>query len=244
MLVSIVIPAYNEEEAIGPHVEAALAHCGSRPFDFEILVVDDGSTDATAERVDAIAEREPRVRLLRLGENGGKGRAVREGLLAAAGDIRGFTDADAATDIRELDRILPALEGGAEVAIGSRALKDDETKVDAHLHRVLIGRTFNGLLRLVAGLRDRDGRTIADTQCGFKWFTAAACEAIFSRASADGFAFDVEILYLANRLGFPVAEIPVNWTDRGESTVNLWVDPARMLYNVLLVPLRHRGAGR
>jgi dolichyl-phosphate beta-glucosyltransferase len=240
MLVSVVIPAFNEEKAIGSHVRAVLSYADARPFELEVLVVDDGSSDGTAASVEALAAEDARVRLVRMGRNVGKGRAVREGLLAAGGDVRGFTDADAATDISELDRILPAIEGGAAVAIGSRALKDDETEVQADLHRVVIGRTFNTLLRMIAGTVDRGGRPIADTQCGFKWFTAEACEAIFQRAVADGFAFDVEVLYLANRLGFPVAEVPVNWTEKGESRVNLLVDPAKMLISVLAVPFRHR----
>ena len=244
VLVSVVIPAFNEERSIGPHVRAVLAYGDARPFGLELLVVDDGSSDGTAERVEALAEEDARVRLVRMERNVGKGRAVREGLLAARGDIRGFTDADAATDVSELDRILPAFEAGAAVVIGSRALKDDETAVQADLHRVLIGRTFNALLRMIAGVVDRDGRSIADTQCGFKWFTDEACEAIFGLAVADGFAFDVEVLYLANRLGFPVAEVPVNWTEQGESRVNLLVDPVAMLISVLGIPLRHRRVGR
>jgi len=244
VLVSVVIPAFNEQRAIGPHVRAVLAYGDARSFAVEVLVVDDGSSDGTAASVEALAEEDPRVRLVRMGRNVGKGRAVREGLLAAEGDVRGFTDADAATDISELDRILPALESGAAVAIGSRALKDEGTEVKADLHRVVIGRTFNTLLRLIAGTVDQGGRPIADTQCGFKWFTREAAEAIFARTVADGFAFDVEALYLANRLDFPVAEVPVNWTEQGESRVNLLVDPAKMLISVLGVPLRHHGVGR
>ncbi len=244
MLVSIVIPAYNEEAAIGAHLEAIIAHCDPQPWDYEVIVVDDGSADRTAERVEARAEEHRQVRLLRHETNQGKGCAVRLGLLSAAGDIRGFTDADAATHISELGRVLPAFEAGAEVVIGSRARPAAGTAVVARLHRKVIGRVFNGLLRVLVRLKDADGRPIADTQCGFKWFTAEACEAIFSRASVNGFAFDVETLHLANRLGFRVSEIPINWTDRGESSVNLWIDPLRMFYRVVTVSIRHRHARR
>jgi dolichyl-phosphate beta-glucosyltransferase len=242
MLVSIVIPAFNEEDVIDGHLDAIVAHCGPKPWDHEVLVVDDGSTDRTAELVEAKAKLHPQIRLIRQRRNRGKGCAVRTGLLAAGGDVRGFTDADASTPIAELDRVLPLLEsGGASVVIGSRAKRDAQTRVVAKWHRVVIGRAFNGVLRVLLRLRDRDGRPLADTQCGFKWFTAEAAEAIAGRASVDGFAFDVEFLHLANLLGCGVVELPVNWADRGESSVNLFVDPLKMFYRVATVRWRHRG---
>lgn len=243
MLVSIVIPAYNEEAVIEEHLESIRAHCEPKPWEYEVLVVDDGSSDRTASLVRAFSERCPQVGLLGLGGNRGKGHAVRKGLLSVRGDVRGFTDADGATPIYELDRVLAELEAGAGVVIGSRAKRASGTRLDAHLHRKAMGRVFNGLLRVLVGLRDADGVPLADTQCGFKWFSAAACDAILPRASLDGFAFDVELLYLANRLGHPVREIAVDWSDRGGSTVNLLLDPLRMLYRSALVPLKHRGVG-
>ena len=205
-----------------------------------MLVVDDASADRTSERVQEWANQHPQIRLLRGESNHGKGRAVRRGLAEARGDVLGFTDADAATPITELDRVLSAIETGADVVIGSRAMNDEATKVVARPHRKFIGRTFNALLRTMVDLRDADGRPLADTQCGFKWFTRAAHDAILPLAGIDGFAFDVELLHLANRLGFRVREMPVNWADRGESRVNLWVDPFKMLAQVLSVPWRHR----
>ena len=240
MFVSIVIPAYNEEQAVEGHLVDVVAHCDPRPWDYEVIVVDDGSADRTGERVTAFAEQHEHVRLLSLGRNRGKGGAVREGLRAARGDIRGFSDADQSSPISELDRVLPQFEAGAAVVIGSRSKKAEEAVVKAHLHRKVIGRVFNGLLRAVLGLRGQDGKPIFDTQCGFKWFTAAACESILAHAQQDGFAFDVELLYLANRLGFPIVELPISWADRGESRVNLLVDPIKMFASVLTVPLRHR----
>ena len=242
MLVSIVIPAYNEAALIGGHLEAVAEYCRSQPWESETIVVDDGSSDATAKIVEECARRLGGIRLLRLEHNRGKGHAVRQGLLAATGDVRGFTDADASTPISELDRVLPALQSASDVVIGSRAIEDPETELEAHLHRRLIGRVFNGLLRILVGLRDENGRPLADTQCGFKWFTADACEAIFSRAKVDDFAFDVEVLLLAKRLGRPVREVAVNWTDRGsKSSVNLLTDPLKMLYRVVLLRFQHRG---
>jgi dolichyl-phosphate beta-glucosyltransferase len=240
MLVSIVIPAFNEEAAIGGHLADVVTYCEPQEWDYEVVVVDDGSRDRTGERVRAFAERHRQVRLLALPQNHGRGYAVRAGLRAASGDIRGFTDADESTPIGELERVLPCFTAGAAVVIGSRAKRAEEVRVQAHLHRRIIGRVFNALMRGVLRITDADGKVVADTQCGFKWFTADACAAILDRASLDGFAFDVELLYLANRLGFPIVELPVNWADRGESRVNLLVDPAKMLGAVLTVPWRHR----
>ncbi|MEM7203632.1 MAG: dolichyl-phosphate beta-glucosyltransferase [Planctomycetota bacterium] len=240
MQLSIVIPAYNEAGVITAHLERIIAYCRDRSLDAEIIVADDGSTDATAACVEAYRQRAPEVRLLPLKPNRGKGHAVRQGLAAARGDIRGFTDADGATPIEELDRVLPALEAGADLAIGSRAKRDDHTTVTAHLHRRIIGRTFNSILRLLVGLRDRDGRTLLDTQCGFKWFRQAACEAVLEHATVDGFAFDVELLFLARRLGFGIVEIPVNWTEQGNSSVHLVSDSLKMFRTAATLRRRHR----
>lgn len=239
-LVSVVVPAYNEEGALEAHLGAILAYAAPHAWNVEILVVDDGSRDGTAELAERAAARHPEIRLLRQPDNTGKGAAVRRGLGEASGDIRGFTDADASTDIAELERLLPAFGSSAQVVIGSRARRAEGVSVDARLHRRVIGRTFNTLLRVLLDLRDAEGSPIADTQCGFKWLTADACEAILPHVSVDGFAFDVEFLYLANRLGLPIREVPVNWIDRGSSSVNLLTEPAKMLAAAMAVVRRHR----
>jgi dolichyl-phosphate beta-glucosyltransferase len=239
--ISVIVPAYNEAAALADHLPEIFAYGAARSLATEVLVVDDGSTDGSAELLGELARDRSDLRLLRQPRNLGKGAAVRRGLLAASGEIRGFTDADAATRITELDRLLPAFASGAGVVIGSRARRGEGVVVEAKLHRKVMGRVFNAFLRLLLGLRDVEGRTIADTQCGFKWLTAGAAQAIFSRAVVDGFAFDVELLYLANRLALPVVEVPVNWTDRGTSSVNLAVEPFRMLAAALSIARRHRG---
>lgn len=237
---SIIIPAYNEARAIEEHLRLSSDFIKTRPLKAEILVVDDGSRDSTAALVEAYAKTHPEVRLIRLPKNSGKGCAVRTGILAAVGKIRGFTDADGATPIAELDRILPHFKNDAEVVIGSRAKKSQETHVDALIHRRLIGRVFNFLLRVLINVRDRDGRLIRDTQCGFKWFSAEAAQVIFSKMTIDGFAFDVEALYLANRMRLPIVEQPVNWTEKGNSKVKLWRDPVKMFWQVSRIRRRHR----
>jgi len=244
MLVSIVIPAFNEEQSIGPHLDAILRHCGSKAWRFEVIVVDDGSSDRTAEIVEEVAKDHDAVRLIRLGRNRGKGCAVRTGLAAGTGDVRGFTDADASTPIAELDRVLAVIEGGADVVIGSRAKQGPETRVVAKWHRKVIGRVFNGLLRMLLNLKDGEGHPLADTQCGFKWFSSDTCDRVLDRATLDGFAFDVELLHLANAMGYAVVEMPVNWEDHGESSVNLVMDPPKMLYRAATVRWLHRGVSR
>ncbi len=247
-LLSVIVPAYNEAEAIGDHLDRILEYADQHPSGLEVLVVDDGSTDRTADLVEAAAERDPRIRLLRQPANAGKGAAVRRGLAEARGEVRGFTDADSASDIYELDRILPAFSAGAELVIGSRAKRagaeSQDVTVEATVHRRIIGRTFNAGLRLLLDLRAADGTRIADSQCGFKWMTREAAESILSHSFVDGFAFDVEFLYLANRLDIAVAEVPINWTDRGTSSVNLILDPPKMLAAAFQVAWRHRQVGR
>lgn len=238
--ISIVIPAYNEAELLPRHLASIVDHVGAKPWRAEILVVDDGSTDDTVAEVDRLSTVHAEVRLLRQ-PNRGKGAAVRRGILAATGRIRGFTDADGSTPIEEIDRMLEAIDAGAAVAIGSRALRERGRAVRAHLHRKILGRTFNLLVRMLLGLTSRDGSPIADTQCGFKWFDADAAEQLFRPAREEGFAFDLEILHLANRLDLPIAEIPVAWTDRGVSSVNLLTEPLRMLRTAVRLSMRRRG---
>jgi dolichyl-phosphate beta-glucosyltransferase len=230
---SIVIPAYDEEARIGPTLLRTLAYLDQRGIAAEVIVVDDGSRDATAEIVRATADKDPRVRLLRLPRNQGKGAAVRAGMLAAQGRQALFMDADLATPLSELARLEAALAEGADVAIGSRALAESHIEARQHPLRECLGKTFNLLIRL-AGLA-----TIRDTQCGFKLFRGDVARALFSEARVDRFAFDVEILLLC-RGRFRVAEVPVAWRHVERSKVALLTDPARMLYDIVRLRLRMR----
>lgn len=227
---SIVIPAFNEQERLPRFLDSVLAGLGSR--NTEVIVVDDGSTDQTRGLVLQRCKTWPNLRLIALQKNCGKGAAVRTGMLAAQGRLRLFADADGATEIAELTRLEAALQGGVQVAIGSR--EGQGTVVTASKLRRFLGRWFNRAVRLgaIRGLRD--------TQCGFKLFTAEATQTLFSLCREDGFAFDVEALYLATKLGIKIAEVPVNWTEIPGSKVKLFRDGMRMLRSVLRIRLRWR----
>jgi dolichyl-phosphate beta-glucosyltransferase len=205
---SIVIPAYNEARRLPAYLDEVARYFEERGQPHEILVVDDGSQDETAAVATAAAAAYPAIRVLGSAINQGKGGAVRRGMLAATGARRLFTDADGATRIEELRRLEPHLAAGAEVVIGSRALSDPGVVVRARPHRLAAGRLFAHVVAL-AGLPG-----IADTQCGFKAFTACAARRLFSALVTTGFAFDVELLLRAHAAGMRVVEVAVNWTHR------------------------------
>lgn len=198
---SIVIPAYNEAERLPRTLEAALAYVAERALDAEVVVVDDGSTDATA----AVAAAFTGVRVLQNAVNAGKGNAVRHGILQATGERILFMDADLATPIEELAVLEAALDAGADIAIGSRPLRESQLLVRQPWYREAAGRLFNAVVQAVAT------PGIHDTQCGFKLLQGPAARAIFSRCVLDGFSFDVEALFVARRMGYRVAEVPVRW---------------------------------
>jgi dolichyl-phosphate beta-glucosyltransferase len=235
---SVVIPAFNEAERLPRYLDEVIQYFDGRGDAYEILVVDDGSTDDTARLVDTIGQAHGSVRALRLGRNQGKGGAVRAGMLAARGRYRLFADADGATPIAELKRLEAALSAGADIAIGSRVLADPGVSVVTRPHRVLAGRVFNWL-RERLGVRD-----IADSQCGFKLFRAPVAEALFDRLSTRGFGFDVELLLLAQAAGYRIVEVPVNWADQPGSKVGVLTDGPRMLWEIVSARRRTGGAFR
>ena len=212
---TVVIPALNEETRLPASLEALAAFMAARgePLSLEVIVVDDGSADRTAERAAETGRRLGLdLRVLVHERNRGKGAAVRTGALAAEGRTILVSDADFSTPIREWEKLAAA---GAPVAIGSRAVDESLVKERQPFYRVTLGKLFNRLVRLLAvpGIRD--------TQCGFKLFSREAARAIFSRATVDRFAWDVEALLLARKLGFRTAEVPVLWFNSPDSRVTL-----------------------
>lgn len=230
---SVVIPAFNEEERLPAFLDSVLEWPAKQGRRFEVVVVDDGSRDRTAEVALARCADHPNLRVISLSRNCGKGAAVRTGMLAARGSFRLFADADGATAISELPRLEAAIDRGCEIAVASRE-GGDGTVVSCSPLRRFLGRWFNRAVRMGAI------RGIRDTQCGFKLFTAGATQRLFSLAREDGFAFDVELLYLARKLGIRVKEVPVNWTEIPGSKVRLLRDGMRMLRSVIRIRARYR----
>ncbi len=228
---SIVIPAYNEAQRILPYVQHITAYLGQRGQPYEILVVDDGSQDDTAAIVERLQSQHQAIRLIRLPTNRGKGHAVRTGMQQARGSLRLMADADGATPIQELERLEAAIHNGADLAIGSRPLayRDTRYQVRVRWHRSVSGNLFNWLVQRlgIPGIRD--------TQCGFKLFRAAVAQDLFSVSRIDGYGFDLELLYIAQRRGYRIAEVPINWADQPGSKVLVLRDGLRMFRELLAV---------
>jgi dolichyl-phosphate beta-glucosyltransferase len=224
---SVVVPAFNEARRLPRYLEEVIAYFDARGEPYEVLVVDDGSSDSTVAAVEALARRHAALRVLRMASNEGKGAAVRRGMLAAEGVYRLFTDADGATPIVELERLEAALMSGAEVAIGSRAVPEPGVAVVARRHRIAAGRVFSWMVGRI-GVKG-----VVDSQCGFKAFTAKAADRLFGRLVTRGFGFDVEVLLRAQADGFEVREVPVNWCDQAESKVGVLKDGPWMVAQIL-----------
>ena len=199
---SIVIPAYNESARLGATLEKVLGYVHQQGWDAEVIVVNDGSRDNTAEIVRSFAAKNPALRLVENPGNRGKGYSVRNGMLHARGRTVLFSDADLSSPIEEAPKLFQALEQGADIAIGSRWLRSETQTQRQPLHRQLFGRIFNLILRLTLGLKFKD------TQCGFKAFQQPAVQAIFPLQKIERWGFDPEILFLARKLKFNVKEVP------------------------------------
>ena len=232
--ISVVIPAYNEARGIAASLRQVADYFQSRELAGEIIVVDDGSSDGTEERARALVLPGVSVQVLVNEANQGKGYSVRRGLLAARGRYVGFTDADMSTPIAELDKVRAALAGGADVVIGSRGLAASHIATHQPWWRERAGRLFGAFVRsvLLPG--------IADSQCGFKFFTQAAAQDILPRQQLSRWAFDVELLYLARRLGYRISEVPVRWINDPDSKVKMLRDGPRMAWDVLRIRALHR----
>ena len=229
--VSIVIPAYNEEARISDTLKELIGYLNSRSYTWEILVADDGSTDATGALVSELAAREPKVRLISLPHRG-KGWAVKNGMLAACGAYRLLCDADLSVPVDHLERVLPPQLEGIDIAIGSREAPGAR-RIGEPARRHIMGRAYNTLVRFLAvpGIRD--------TQCGFKCFRQEIVPELFRRQTTNGFAFDVELLFLARKAGLKLMEIPVDWYYREHSKVRPLHDSWTMTLAVLKIRWRY-----
>jgi dolichyl-phosphate beta-glucosyltransferase len=230
--ISIVIPAYNEQARLPATISSVCNFFTIKEPDFEIVIVSDGSNDHTVDVVNECIKKHPQIRLISYPINKGKGFAAKTGVLSAQGDLILMSDADSSSPIEEFDRLNSAIANGAQLAIGSRAKPDPNCKVKALPYRTYIGNTFNRIVQslLLPG--------IYDTQCGFKLFRKDVAHDIFSSSQVDGYAFDVEILYIAREKRYRLEEVSINWNNCSGSKVNIWVDSVKMLVEVLKIFLR------
>jgi glycosyltransferase involved in cell wall biosynthesis len=220
---SIVIPAYNEGARIENALERVLACVAERNWNAEVLVVDDGSSDNTTDIVHHWMQTHPNLHLIHNEGNRGKGYSVRNGLLQAQGQIVMFTDADLSSPIEEAERLIAALDDGADVAIGSRWLEKQRQTIHQPLYRRFFGRCFNWVTRKLMGLPYKD------TQCGFKAFKRDAAQVIFRLQTIERWGFDPEILFIARKLGYRIDEVPVTWGHDERSRISYLKDGMKML---------------
>jgi glycosyltransferase involved in cell wall biosynthesis len=220
---SIVIPAYNEGARIDNALERVLSCVAERRWNAEILVVDDGSSDSTAEIVRRWMQTHPNLHLIHNEGNRGKGFSVRNGILQSIGDTVLFTDADLSSPIEEAESLFEALNAGADVAIGSRWLQRQRQTIHQPLYRRFFGRCFNWVTRKIMGLPYKD------TQCGFKAFKRDAAQVIFRLQTIERWGFDPEILFIARKLGYTIVEVPVTWGHDERSRISYLRDGMKML---------------
>lgn len=211
---SVIVPAYNEANSIAATLTAIQTHLHGCGYTYEIIVSADG-TDGTRERALELAQADPRITVIGSADRGGKGKGVRQGVLRAKGRYVGFVDADYKTPIEEFSKLLPYLDKGDAVVIGSRGMSDSLIGRRQPLYRRLGSKAFALVMRRIVGLYD-----VADTQCGFKFFQQHVARALFTRQRIDGYMFDVEILRLARVMGFNIREVGVRWQDDGDSRYN------------------------
>jgi glycosyltransferase involved in cell wall biosynthesis len=230
--ISIVIPAYNEEKRLDrtlARIREYLATAQPPHANTEIIVVNDGSTDATAQVVRRWMQKIPCLRLVENPGNRGKGYTVRHGMIEAHGNIALFTDADLSSPIEESQKLLAAINAGNDIAIGSRAVDRSLIAVRQSRFREVAGMIFNGFVRLITGLR------FHDTQCGFKAFVRERSRIVFEQQRIEGFGFDPEILFLAQRHGLRSAEVPVRWAHDEATRVRVFSDSLKMFGDLIVI---------
>ena len=229
MKLSLIIPAYNEEVRIGDTLAAVFEYLSKQEYTWEVIVVDDGSQDGTAE---IAKQAKADIQVIAYQPNRGKGFAVKTGMQAAKGEIRVFFDADASTPIEEIEKLWPQFDDGADVVIGSRVLPDSDVEVHQAKCRELMGKTYNLMLRCMALTSFRD------TQCGFKAFTAESSNIIFPKQTIDRFGFDCELLHIAKIHALRIEQVPVRWINSPASRLHPIVDSIKMFQDLVSVRLK------
>lgn len=224
--VSVVIPAYNEEQRIAATLMSLEKYFAEQNYEAEIVVVDDGSGDRTAQ---VVAEVSPQTKLCSYPQNQGKGYALKLGMNEASGDFRIIYDADASTPISEIEKLWAEFEKGADIVIGSRALAQSEIEIHQPWYRENMGKIFNILLRILRLT------SFPDTQCGFKGFTAKSCSVILPKQTRNGYGADCELLYIARVHGLRIAQVPIRWINSDDSRVHPILDSLDMIREVLIV---------
>lgn len=227
MHLSIVIPAFNEQDRIVDTLDHLTGYLSQQDYDWEIIVVDDGSSDATIETVEN--KNATNTRVIAYQPNRGKGHAVRTGMQKAIGDYRIFYDADASTPIDQVEKLWPLFDQDVDIVIGSRSMKESDVQIHQAWYRENMGRIYNVMLRMLALT------TFPDTQCGFKGFTKYACDIVLPRQTIEGFAFDAELLYIAHIHKLNIGQVPVTWINSPHTTLNAGSDSAQMILETLRV---------
>jgi len=232
---SVVIPAYNEESRIAESLDTIIKYLEKQPYTFEVFIVDDGSSDNTADICSEYSSQHSFIKFMKLPVNQGKGCAVRTGMLHASGNYLLMSDADLATPIEELDGFWQWIDEGFDIVIASRAIDNAVLVEHQPFHREFGGRVFNLIVQAsaVPGIKD--------TQCGFKLFTRKSSDAVFSLCTSNGFGFDIEALFLARALKFRIKEAPVHWCHKEGSKVKVLRDGPSVMLDILRIRLRHAG---
>lgn len=231
--ISVVIPAFNEAERLPSFLRQVISYCIKSKKIYEIIIVDDGSTDNTFEAASSYKTEFSNLSVIRIKKNMGKGYAVKEGILKSNGEICLFLDADGSVSPEEIEKNIPyILEEDYDIFIGSRALKNEAQVLEVRWYRKILGLLFNFFVLLFL-LRD-----IKDTLCGLKMFKKEVAKSLFSKNRIKGFGFDIEILYLASKMGCRIKEGPISWHYAKGSKVNLFIDPIKMFLNIFHVRRR------
>ncbi|HBR22201.1 MAG TPA: glycosyl transferase [Nitrospiraceae bacterium] len=228
-LLSVVIPAYNEELRISSTLERLCGYLRDNSWEFEVIVVDDGSSDSTVSIVENLSRKYGNIRLIQYSKNAGKGHAIRTGVLSSRGSLLLMCDADLSTPIEEIEKLTPFIRSGFDIAIGSRGLMESDLVVRQPWYREIMGKVFNVFVKIMVI------RGLKDTQCGFKLFNGNVSRRLFGKTCIKGFSFDVEVLFLARQEGYKIKEVPIRWLNSPMSKVKITRDPLKMFLDLLKI---------